>query len=576
MTVAAYTGRTDPADRERLEAALRDNEVKALVATSALGMGFDKPDLGFVVHLGAPVVAGGLLPAGGPRRPRHRTGRRAAAARARGPGHLALLRLGVDAARGAGRRPCCRPWPSPAGRCRRRRSRRPSTCAAPGSSCCSRCSTSTARCNACRGGWVATGVPWTYDAERYARVAAGPSAEQQLMVDYERTDACRMAFLQECLDDDTAAPCGRCDGCAGPWYPRRCPTAAVGAAARAAGRAGVDLDPRVQWPSGMDRLGVPVKGKISADEALLAGPRLARLTDLGWGQRLREVLRRRSDGPARRPTCCGPASRCWREWGWAQRPVARRGDAVPTRGRRWSARWPRGLAEIGRLPLLGSLDLAHGGPAGEPGGNSAFRLAGVWERLVVGPELAAAPGRRRRPGAARRRPGRLPVDPDRGRARAAPGRRRRGAALRARRRRLTILEGRPARHTGAIAAEPSRCGFAWRTLAHELHAKFMNSASLVRMTTENPPGARRPRRRRRGLAGAGWVSEHVAVELSPGADSRRRVAPDDGRGTRTDRRPSQCRGHQCGHPVVHRRGPLVDGRRRRLHRVAAATKPSRR
>ena len=54
LPVASYTGRTDPADRERLEGALRRNEVKALVATSALGMGFDKPDLGFVVHLGAP------------------------------------------------------------------------------------------------------------------------------------------------------------------------------------------------------------------------------------------------------------------------------------------------------------------------------------------------------------------------------------------------------------------------------------------------------------------------------------------------------------------------------------------
>src|SRR6202000_413184 len=30
------------------------NRVKALVATSALGMGFDKPDLGFVIHFGAP------------------------------------------------------------------------------------------------------------------------------------------------------------------------------------------------------------------------------------------------------------------------------------------------------------------------------------------------------------------------------------------------------------------------------------------------------------------------------------------------------------------------------------------
>ncbi|GAA3191644.1 hypothetical protein GCM10020255_091290 [Rhodococcus baikonurensis] len=53
-TVAAYTGQTDPTERESLEQDLLGNRVKALVATSALGMGFDKPDLGFVVHLGAP------------------------------------------------------------------------------------------------------------------------------------------------------------------------------------------------------------------------------------------------------------------------------------------------------------------------------------------------------------------------------------------------------------------------------------------------------------------------------------------------------------------------------------------
>jgi len=33
---------------------LRDNTIKALVATSALGMGYDKPDLAFCVHLGSP------------------------------------------------------------------------------------------------------------------------------------------------------------------------------------------------------------------------------------------------------------------------------------------------------------------------------------------------------------------------------------------------------------------------------------------------------------------------------------------------------------------------------------------
>lgn len=52
--VASYTGKTENADRLQAEEDLLANRVKALVATSALGMGFDKPDLGFVVHLGSP------------------------------------------------------------------------------------------------------------------------------------------------------------------------------------------------------------------------------------------------------------------------------------------------------------------------------------------------------------------------------------------------------------------------------------------------------------------------------------------------------------------------------------------
>src|SRR5205814_8894768 len=52
--VAAYTGKDEPSERRAAEDSLLANQLKALVATSALGMGFDKPDLGFVVHLGAP------------------------------------------------------------------------------------------------------------------------------------------------------------------------------------------------------------------------------------------------------------------------------------------------------------------------------------------------------------------------------------------------------------------------------------------------------------------------------------------------------------------------------------------
>ena len=50
---AAYTGESGDA-RPGLERALLENRVKALIATQALGMGFDKPDLAFVIHFQAP------------------------------------------------------------------------------------------------------------------------------------------------------------------------------------------------------------------------------------------------------------------------------------------------------------------------------------------------------------------------------------------------------------------------------------------------------------------------------------------------------------------------------------------
>ena len=50
----AYHGGTKNHLRLQLEESLRNNEIKALVATTALGMGYDKPDLGFVIHYQAP------------------------------------------------------------------------------------------------------------------------------------------------------------------------------------------------------------------------------------------------------------------------------------------------------------------------------------------------------------------------------------------------------------------------------------------------------------------------------------------------------------------------------------------
>jgi ATP-dependent DNA helicase RecQ len=238
------------------------------------------------------------------------------------------------------------------------------------------------------GGWTATGQPWSYDVERYQRVSDARDREQQLMVDYERTDSCRMAFLQRCLDDDTAQDCGRCDRCTGAWFPTEIPEAAVNTARSRLEQPGVVLEPRAQWPTGMDRLGVPVKGKIAPHVAMSEGRAVARLSDLGWGQRLRELLRSTAEGGDRPvpPEALRAVVDVLKTWGWAERPVAI--VSVPSRRRpELVGSLASGIGELGRLPYLGALDLVDGGPVGEPGGNSAFRLANVWERLAVGDAL---------------------------------------------------------------------------------------------------------------------------------------------------------------------------------------------
>ena len=383
--VRSYTGRTDPADRENLESALRDNRVKALVATSALGMGFDKPDLGFVLHLGAPSSPVAYYQQVG------RAGRATANADVLllpGPEDKDIWRYFASAsmprqeqadavltALAEASRPLSTPALESIVDVRRTRLE-----------LLLKVLDVDGAVTRVTGGWASTGTPWTYDAERYGRVAQARDREQQLMLDYERGAGCRMEFLQRALDDDTALPCGRCDVCAGTWFPDTIPDAALFTARGQLQRVGVDLEPRGQWPTGMSRLGVPLSGKIPPAQALSPGRALARLTDLGWGQRLRELLRVDAPvSPELLRACVGVLS----GWGWSERPTGI--VALPSRSRPLLVdSLARGLSEIGRLPFLGTLDLVDGGPIGAAGGNSAFRLAGVWGRLAVPPQLAAS------------------------------------------------------------------------------------------------------------------------------------------------------------------------------------------
>lgn len=401
----AYTGRTDPDARVDAERELKENRVKALVATSALGMGFDKPDLGFVIHLGAPSSAVAYYQQVG------RAGRATDRADA-------LLLPGTEDAE---------IWEyfSTSSMPRERDARAVLDALAP-TEHGDRPIRSTAALETAvdvtrtrlelllkvldvdgavarvRGGWVGTGRPWTYDAERYARTAEARRREAEQMLAYEALGTpsgeamCRMEFLARALDDPAAAPCGRCDVCAGAWYPRDVAGDRREMARTALDRTGVVIDARSMWPTGMDALGVvdssgaPLRGRIPVDQQAEPGRAVARMTDLGWGGALRELFAVDAEGrprDGRVPDALGRAIiDVLAQWPWERRPAAV--VRIPSDSRPILIEsLAEGIAATGRMRDLGALTAA---PArGVPGANSAFRLRDVHGRFRVGAELAA-------------------------------------------------------------------------------------------------------------------------------------------------------------------------------------------
>ncbi|GAB2977386.1 DEAD/DEAH box helicase [Streptomyces pseudoechinosporeus] len=399
--VASYTGKTENADRQQAEEDLLANRVKALVATSALGMGFDKPDLGFVVHLGSP---------SSPIAYYQQVGRAG-----RGVDHAEVLllpgkedeaiwqyfasiafppeeqvRRTLDALAQAGR-PLSLPALEPLVELRR-----------------SRLETMLkvldvdGAVRRVKGGWISTGAAWAYDSERYAWVAKQRATEQQAMRDYVTTTGCRMEFLRRQLDDEGAAPCGRCDNCAGPRFADTVSPAALDSARGELGRAGIEVEPRKMWPTGLPSIGVDLKGRIPAGEQAATGRALGRLSDIGWGNRLRPILAPQTpDGPVPDDVAKAVIG-VLVDWakgpgGWASgspdaqpRPVGVVTMASHSRPRLIQSLGAQ-VAEIGRLPLLGSLEYAAGAEAAQASrSNSAQRLKALDGALAVPPGLASA------------------------------------------------------------------------------------------------------------------------------------------------------------------------------------------
>ncbi|MYR41157.1 RecQ family ATP-dependent DNA helicase [Streptomyces sp. SID5910] len=400
-TVASYTGKTENADRQQAEDDLLANRVKALVATSALGMGFDKPDLGFVVHLGSP---------SSPIAYYQQVGRAG-----RGVDHAEVLLLpgkedeaiwqyfaslafpAEDLVRrtldvlARAERPLSLPALEPLVELRR-----------------SRLETMLkvldvdGAVQRVKGGWVATGRPWTYDAERYDWVARQRRAEQQAMRDYASTTECRMEFLQRQLDDEGAKPCGHCDNCAGARFTADTSTAALDAARADLGRPGVEVEPRRMWPTGLPAIGVELKGRIPAGEQAAPGRALGRLSDIGWGNRLRPMLVAHApDGPVPDDVAKAVVT-VLADWakgpgGWASgaadappRPVGVVTVASRSHPQLIHSLGAR-IAEVGRLPLLGSVEYTGEAPPVSRS-NSAQRLKALDGMLAVPPALAATLG----------------------------------------------------------------------------------------------------------------------------------------------------------------------------------------
>jgi ATP-dependent DNA helicase RecQ len=368
LDVAAYSGQTD--NREMLEGRLRRNEIKALVATSALGMGYDKPDLAFCIHLGSPASpvayyqqvgragralddAIAVLVPGPPDEriweyfatsgiPTDEQVERILDALGGGPQSLG----GVEAVTGI------------------RRGRLETLL---------KILAVDEVVTKSRDGWEATGRAWYFDKQKWSDLRRVRSAEADLMRRYAHGDGCLMEFLQRALDDPDPRPCGRCSVC-----DRRLPAPGarpsselVEAARRFFRGRDVVIEPRKLWVSGL----AGRKGKIAG---VAPGRALAFADDPAWGDVLRVLWQR--DAPAPQEVLDGLVQVLVRWSASWQRPVAV--VAMPSR------RFPllvgslaEQVARVGRLPLVDALGVSGPPPTAEAA--SAVRARDLLARTSV-------------------------------------------------------------------------------------------------------------------------------------------------------------------------------------------------
>ena len=281
-----YNGAMETEQRETLENRLLNNDVKALVATVALGMGFDKPDLGFVIHFQRPSSVVHYY---------QQVGR---AGRAVNDAYGILLNGDEDDAiadyfiRTA--------FPTPQDVRALLEAMRTANVALTVSKLQQRVNLpagkiekilkflaleSPAPIQKTLAGYVLNPVRWQMPVDRIERITNLRRQEQEQMKAYMGSQECLMQFLAEQLNDSTAGPCGKCANCRGELLPEECPDDLVQAAVEFLDLVDFPIQPRKQWPAGLSD--PEMRGRIAAAYQAQEGRALCRWGDPGFGALVR-------------------------------------------------------------------------------------------------------------------------------------------------------------------------------------------------------------------------------------------------------------------------------------------------
>ena len=289
INAKAYHSQVDNETRLILEDQLLDNKIKALVATTALGMGFDKPDLRFVIHYQRPssVVhyyqqvgragraveqAYGILLGGNEDEDitnyfirtafppqAHIQQVLSALEQAEDGLSVPMLEQQMNLSKGQIEKVL-----------KILALESPSPITKQGSQ------------------WYATAISYQPDIEKIEQLTQIRLAEQTRMRDYMQSQECLMAFLARELDDPDPVSCGKCAVCLGkPLLPEAYPTELVNQAILFLRRSSQIIEPRKQVPTNA-LLANGLKGKIVNNLRAEEGRALSLWGDAGWGEMVKE------------------------------------------------------------------------------------------------------------------------------------------------------------------------------------------------------------------------------------------------------------------------------------------------